>query len=289
MPKKRKQPEQPEVIDLTQEVQITKRVTFAVPEVQCERVTSDMDLDLPEVQCERIVEVKETIDDVIHFKSGSGKTSWLSNFYATKVNVDGYAFPSSEHAYQCLRNEPGNKDWMVGGKYSSYDTLLEFMEPFSTGKKGASAFSSHYSIKVVPEDKRAAKVQYWKKKNAIGIVAKTAHKKLRNQGESNTTDYSKEEQWTIFWHKILRAKFNRPEMKAKLYKTGNAILIEAGYRLKNKPESAWAASPWSGGYDKATNRCYGLNWMGDFIMRIRHELFPEIPYVPWDTLLQEYK
>ena len=226
--------------------------------------------------------VEDTMPKVVTFKSSTG--SFLSNFYGIKFEYDGDTWPSSEHAYQFMRHQPNDrKDWTWStkfrGKYAYFEYLEHLMEPVKVGKK----LTSYYSQKVVEVEKRNSKIQYWKKKNMIGIVAKTMVKMFRAKGTA-VPRKSKEEEWETYWKDILHAKFSNPEMKAKLKATGSVTLIEAQWTFKNKAKKVWYSCPWGGGYDKEQDRFYGLNWMGDFIMRTRHALFPEIPYVSWDSL-----
>lgn len=251
--------EQRDVIDLTESVKVAGQ---------------------KRLRTNRGVEMPSTLN-AVYFKSSSGpQTRIFSNFYECPVQVvvDGtrYTFPSAEHAYSFLRHvypATGTSEiheWVVGGYYDDYLVLLDFMS------------SGDYSKAKVPTEKRFAKVNYWKKRKAIGIVAKCAVKQLKRLG-TFTPRKTMREEWKLYWWNILMGKFaNNEDLIQQLVATENAWLIEDGRRsMKNASPTTWDKSPWTGGIDGYTGRKYGRNWMGIFLMGIRCAFAPWLKPKKW--------
>ena len=197
----------------------------------------------------------------------------FSNFYETpvKINIEGksFTFPSSEHAYQFLRmfypreglTNVGN--WIIGGKYANY----EYIKVLYPGKAGEHHFKKKSEAKM------------------IGLIPKKLANDYKKTGKAPLGS-DQETGWNKYWKTILTAKYSVPAMKKLLRKSGSKLLIENGIRKKYK-RPIWHHDPWTGAIDKNTGEAYGYNWMGDFLMRIRHQMFPEIPYKPWHKILEK--
>lgn len=190
----------------------------------------------------------------------------LSNLCAANFAYMLGEWPSSEHAYQFYRlralglvTNATRHEWTCGGKYANYDAITEL----------------------------GGKQAYWEKRQMIGIVAKMAADRLLKTHKIPKV-YNKTSAWTLFMV-ILRAKF-QPGTRAYdvLMATGGVVLIELGRSIHTKPLSKWASNPWCGYVDAATGTTYGLNWMGEFLMRLRDELGDAAqPRVTWRATATE--
>lgn len=212
-------------------------------------------------------------DKYIYFNSGAkAPYNQLSNFYSCQVKWNGYVFPSSEHVYQWImvKNEKkGTKpdDWVVGGKYSKFEALKEFFNKKENAEKS---------------------IAYWKKRNAIGIVAKMAANKLRTRKVGDMT--SEQKTWLEYlWLHILEAKMeNNPLIREVLLGTGEKILVEYSRIIHTKPKEMWDKNPWVGHVHRFNGKTYGYNIMGVFMMQVRGKLSkPRNHGWPWHPTATE--
>lgn len=196
-----------------------------------------------------------------YFNSSVGLKQ-LSNFWACDVTYAGLEFPSTEHVYQYerLRQEDSTTrpdDWIKGGKYSMYETLKTDF------------------------NKKERSVGHWRKRNAIGIVAKVAANSLRSKTRAGP------EKNVVLWRNILRAKMRcNPVIMQLLVGTGSKTLIEYSRSIHTKELTEWTKNPWVGHVDPTTGLMYGLNWMGDLMMQVR-SMISRTKYIPFKATATE--
>lgn len=187
----------------------------------------------------------------IYFGSGMKEPyNMLSNFhYCIVEGPDGRTYPSIEHAYQS--NYILEKDMFASGG---------ILSEYSTG------------FPLVFEEKVDKKLQYWSRKNNIGILAKMAvsNKKIMSKLKLNRVS-TFESSWEI-WRELLLSKFRQPKFKEILLSTGDAHLIEFN-RGAMREEMNGKSPKWTGMIKDG--RLYGQNLMGQYLMRIRLELRSE--------------
>ena len=195
------------------------------------------------------------------FKTGiGGPLAALSNFFACRVCWRRTVFSSAEHVFvfECLVTagvNPQLADWACGGKYDTYDYLLEM------GKKPTT-------------------VEYWRKRQAIGIVAKMVGNQLLKPYRAFLSRRTRPD--GALWMKILLAKFQTcPQLQSLLGETQGFTLVEYSRSVHTKPFLKWIDDPWCGHVHPETGERYGLNWMGELLMQVRHRLFPDDVYTPW--------
>ena len=177
--------------------------------------------------------------EFLYFGSGV-KLRELSNLYECEIEYNGYKYISSEHLYQSLQFNEFER-FTINGDLSGYDCLVKYKDVF-------------YSKKSVIE----SKVNYWKVRKCIGIVAKMCSNKkyMKKLGLTYTNKYIKDD----IFEEILRLKFNQKYFKTILLNTGDKTLVEfSRFDLK-----------WGG--KVIDNKIVGENLMGNMIEKIRNEI-----------------
>ena len=116
----------------------------------------------------------------------------LSNFTAASVAVDGWTFPSVEHAYQSCKTDDRSR-FAVGGDLA-----------------GEEAFSLLF-----PAATCEAKRRYWMAKGNLGVLAKMATKDgaMRRLGLRRNRDFVESEE---LWMRLLEAKYAQEPFKSLL-------------------------------------------------------------------------
>ena len=171
----------------------------------------------------------------------------LSNFTAASVAVDGWTFPSVEHAYQSCKTDDRSR-FAVGGDLA-----------------GEEAFSLLF-----PAATCEAKRRYWMAKGNLGVLAKMATKDgaMRRLGLRRNRDFVESEE---LWMRLLEAKYAQEPFKSLLLGTGNAYLLEFQRGARREEEASGAASYWGGLVDDQ-GRLWGRNVMGVYHMEVRDRL-----------------
>jgi predicted NAD-dependent protein-ADP-ribosyltransferase YbiA (DUF1768 family) len=205
-----------------------------------------------------------------YFGSGAG-IGELSNFAAAQVRVRDRAFPSSEHAYQCMA-KVHQDDWKrfeVGGDLSTLKTGLKLIFPVRDYPKKL----KHYSAKGT-------------RPQMVGIVALQAVKPgIARKLGLRLQPVMESDKWKPFietlFNVILLAKYRQnPGHCAKLLGTGNKPLVE--FSRGAEREAKKGKPPlWTGivvGGEKQENgvvaggSVVGQNLMGRLHMKAREEL-----------------
>ena len=182
--------------------------------------------------------IPNSINNYIQFFS-NGKEPYykMSNFNHIKDGIyfRGLKFNSTEHAFQAQ-------------KYILEDRIRFSVDGDLGGWDG---------FKLV-NDKD---VNFWKKKDNIGIVAKMATDKKRGikLGLRRNKDF---ESTMDLWIEILLLKYKKPEYKKILLSTNNLYLLEFDRGAKNK------SSKWAGIIQNGV--LYGDNLMGIYHMIVRN-------------------
>lgn len=189
---------------------------------------------------------------IVFWSNCSGKYGKLSNFHHLKEGIlfRGRTFPSSEHAFQsCFVPEDMKDCFTVSGTFGDYYSGFKSLYPSA---------SSDFIQK---------KVDYWKKKNNIGILAKMAvNRKRLGSMNIEKKSMSFEECEDTFFH-ILQKKFEIPDFKNVLLSTGKCYLLEFD---RFQQESEDKISRWGG---KIINhKVWGHNQMGSLLMKVRDTL-----------------
>tara|TARA_B100000214_G_scaffold375599_1_gene363165 strand:- start:5737 stop:6342 length:606 start_codon:yes stop_codon:yes gene_type:complete len=152
-------------------------------------------------------------ENVVSFNSSAKYPYYkFSNFYETKIVYKGMTYPSSEHAFQSqLVDDDLKKHFTIDGTIGSLTKeAFEFVG--------------------VKSDKSHQKVDYWKKKRMIGILAKQAVKMFKKK------NISAEECKNIFID-ILVEKYKCSDLNQLLLGTESKYLLEfdkSASRLKSK-------------------------------------------------------
>ena len=163
----------------------------------------------------------------------------FSNFMHVNegIRFNGVIYPSTEHAYQAQ-------------KYKVQDRFRFSIDGDLGVWNGFALISSKSPVR-------------WKRKNMIGIIAKMAtNKKRENQLKLTRIDFQTS---PILWTKILSQKFQISTYKQLLLQTKSSYLLEFD-RFAAKHGSFW------GGLLK-NDTIYGQNNMGKLLMYIRDEVF----------------
>jgi hypothetical protein len=179
-------------------------------------------------------------------------------------------FPSLEHLYQ-------------GSKARNVETLLRFTTEGDFGSWNPNLFDlTQIPKKVRDPSERAkaaeAKISYWKKKSAIGILAKIAsnikYAKVLNLGNGNMNyqveilSPSNEQE---LWVSLLRIKYSQNKNALNVLRTtGSALLIEFD-RGALKAKEANRSVHWGGLWDEQNKRVIGDNVMGKYLTIVREE------------------
>lgn len=168
----------------------------------------------------------------------------LSNFYETTVTFQGVAYPSSEHAFQShlVDNITFAERFKKGGDLATYEALKLFS--------------------------KKPNLQYWKDRNAIGVVAKKAiSKTFLKKSKVGRRFFSKEKCEELFLE-ILMAKFTQnEELKKALLATGDTYLVEVAqkYNVTCDEPPRWGGKVVQG-------VVHGHNQMGALLMHVRDQL-----------------
>ncbi len=190
----------------------------------------------------------------------------LTNFSESYIDVilggQRRRFPSSEHLYQACK------------------ALPEHAEEFCVSSPIGELTEKGFVFAGAKPEKAAAKVKFWSRTRAVGILAKMRIEMLKKQGA--TRSLSGEECYRVF-KQILIAKFVQdPFARAALEATGDAYLLEfvrsAGMDGKNE---LW------GGIEK-DGYIIGNNQMGALIMEVR-EILAKLSDDEWPTTLPRFE
>lgn len=168
----------------------------------------------------------------------------LSNFALIQppLSYNGEYYPSAEHAMQACLD-------MQGPEMYTTDGVI--------GVATVQAFSHVYNA-----NEAQRKMDYWMKKENVGILAKMQIKASKNAGMKR--DVTPTECFNL-WMPILRAKYERADFRKILLATGDKHLVEFD-RGAIKKGSRW------GGLVNADKVVVGSNNMGRALMQIREEL-----------------
>lgn len=217
------------------------------------------------------------MDSVIYFGSGmKAPYNMLSNFNKciikgkiwvmvefNKYELREYTFPSSEHYWWAhfLLRDVDIKRLSIGGDLSTLETGLPLF---------------------YKEDELKNKIQYWSKKNNVGIVTKILAGKLGTQKRKRAHDIGirmsihpsekygpqgHDSTLNKIWSKILVAKYTQNKIhRDVLVKTREESLVE----FTRCPEDRVDNEFWAGRV--IDGKLYGKNYMGDCMMSIRDAL-----------------
>lgn len=180
------------------------------------------------------------------------------------------SFASLEHLYQ-------------GTKACDEATLLRFTTSGDLGSWNPTIFDRTLvpkSIKNLDERANAAlkKMNYWRKKKCIGILAKLAanpkHGRVLQLG-TQKMNYNMEilepEDEQALWVAILKLKYTQnPSALEALLSTGDTLLIEFDKSARRTHVH------WGGLYDELTCTVLGDNVMGNYLTLVRKELAVDI-------------
>jgi hypothetical protein len=235
---------------------------------------------------------------------GSGTTNRdLSNLYAAPVTLCAPLDPA------LLLLSPKLRDWCSSSSSSSFpsieqlwhalkakdkETFLRFTTAGDLGAWSPDFFAATTAAKkeaklakslglasktqLSPEQRRQLAfkcMNYWKKFNLIGIVAKLAanpeYGPSLRLGEEKM-DYRREtlpaDLEQSVWMVLLRLKYTQnPGVHEKLQGTGAAVLYEL-----DRHSSLQRPSHWGGKLDVSTGQIIGENVMGVYLSRVREEL-----------------
>lgn len=173
----------------------------------------------------------------------------LSNFWECGVDFENRHFPSSEHAFQYVRTrgEERRKEYTSEGGFGRW-----------TG------FGLFHKVPALA----AKKEEYWKKKRNIGILAKLA---INRTKEEHKVAMTSEEAHDAFY-RILWAKFTQNEdLKCVLLDTGDAYLFEFD-KSATRLDQAIPPRRVRWGAQVVDNVVVGDNQMGALLMEIRRDL-----------------
>lgn len=229
-------------------------------------------------------------EPVVLFKADKAKPLCsLSNFAVVRsgVRFEGLVYPSVEHAFHAQKYHPSCRAL------------------FSVGVFGNPADSFHagwtaYYAALTPAGDNAKKVEKQKnskhargdakgKKDTMGVLAKMVNTLCRNEpGKMPLLGLRPNPEWDFndaheaLWMRLVRSKFEDPEMSAILKGTGTNYLIEFQKHekvwdrgLKRKTEVDHVDF-YTAYYDEAAKDCAHCNEprcsaMGKFLMKVRDE------------------
>jgi predicted NAD-dependent protein-ADP-ribosyltransferase YbiA (DUF1768 family) len=190
-------------------------------------------------------------DNVLYFGSGT-KCKELSNLYKCEILYKGNVYNSVENVYQSLKFiESDHHRFMKCGDLGGYDGLIKYGNIFYGNNKS--------------KEEIEKKMEYWRKKNCIGIIAKM----------SGNIKYSKKLGLTFIgikndvFKEILKIKFENEKFKKILENSKGKYLVEFSRSCKKNFEKG-IIEKWCGLVDD--NKLYGENLMGNIIMDIRENL-----------------
>jgi predicted NAD-dependent protein-ADP-ribosyltransferase YbiA (DUF1768 family) len=232
--------------------------------------------------------MSDSREPFIYFGSSS-KLPELSNFYHTSITVtlntlpdallrrcpalgnalahsasESLVFPSSEHLYQ-------------GSKARTEATVLRFTVDGDLGSWNPNIFNNTLVPKKVLDLRTRAelaikKMNFWKKKNCIGILAKLAANPTHGRAlglSASTMAYDLErlspEAERELWLGLLGLKFASFPLAQKLKETGTKTLIEFD-------KGAARGAHWGGLWDKETRQVVGDNVMGKYLEEVRERV-----------------
>ena len=179
----------------------------------------------------------------------STKNRELSNLYSCLIEYKGERYNSLEHVYQSLKFKPKQRHrFTVGGDLGDFDALLMFKQVFYTKK--------------TTEQDVYKKIDYWGKRNCIGIVAKMAS----NKKHSKKLGLSYIGVDDDVFYDLLKLKFAIPEFRDLLLDTKDEELVEFSRFAKTRPDQ----EKWGGMI--VDGKLYGENKMGKMIMKTRSYL-----------------
>lgn len=176
----------------------------------------------------------------------------LSNFFETKVVIDGRVYPSSEHAFQAMLS--------LDSDAFTLDSEIGKLTPEACRYVG------------YPNDKMHDKCKTWSKKKNVGILAKMLISKHDKLGLKRTVTC---EECEALFKKILLEKFRTNSIARKvLLDTKDAYLYEfvksSNRRFqKNGEIERWGAMIVDG-------KVVGDNQMGALMMWVRKELLEKL-------------
>lgn len=175
----------------------------------------------------------------------------LSNFYECVIEYDGDMYNSTEHAYQSLKFIKSDRHrFTISGDLGSYDGIQKFGKIF-------------YGKNITQED-LSKKIDYWKTRKCIGVVAKMSSnpKFSKRLGLTYEEDHEKDEKFKD----ILKIKYDIPRFKKILDKTKGRLIIEFSRGAKRLHERG-IREKWCGLVEDGI--LYGENTMGKWLMEIR--------------------
>lgn len=195
-------------------------------------------------------------DNVLYFGSGT-KCKELSNLYECDILYKGNVYSCIENVYQSLKFiESDRCRFMKSGDLGGYDGLIKYGNIFY-GKKSKEEFEK--------------KIEYWRKKNCIGIIGKLSSsvKNVKKLGLTFVKIKDENENLLIF-KELLIIKFENEKFKKILENSKGKYLVEFSRSCKRNFEKG-IIEKWCGLVDD-DNKLYGKNLMGSLIMDIREKM-----------------
>jgi predicted NAD-dependent protein-ADP-ribosyltransferase YbiA (DUF1768 family) len=185
--------------------------------------------------------------EFVYFGSGTSLKE-LSNFYNCEISYKGNLYNSVEHVYVSL-------------KFIETDRI-RFQKNSDLGD--FNAFERYKDIFYPKTVDISKKINYWKSRRCVGIVAKMCGnpKNAKKLGLTFTMDLVAKEELMM---EILKIKFENIEFKKILKQTGNKILVEFKRNFIKNEKEYW------GGY-VVDNIIYGNNKMGSLLMELRKNI-----------------
>jgi predicted NAD-dependent protein-ADP-ribosyltransferase YbiA (DUF1768 family) len=192
-----------------------------------------------------------SVDDVVMFASGlQAPYCHLSNFSKCDVPIEfeGLMYSSAEHAFQAARfpQDVRAEFFSVDGKYSSLS--VDSFIAVGVSKKMAEK-----------------KLNYWSKKNMIGVIPKM----LVNRMKSRARELTAKEVEDVFTQ-ILMSKYTRNKgHRTILLNTGDKILLEFVRSANSRFEKSSGKDIERWGGMVVNNKIVGHNQQGWLHMKVR--------------------
>jgi predicted NAD-dependent protein-ADP-ribosyltransferase YbiA (DUF1768 family) len=196
-------------------------------------------------------------------KEDKDNSHQFSNLYESEVILDGYNFPSAEHAFQSQKYPDVRHRFAMGGDLSTFSGLSYFYPRMS-----------HDTDPKKMKNTAEGKTKYWSKKNMVGIVAKMCQKNHQKAVLPPPKPITMEMK-LLFFRAILLSKFNsNTVLKQRLVETGNRYLLEFCRGAQRREKLGGDPERW-GGIAVQTEEgfiLFGDNTMGNLLMELRSQI-----------------
>jgi len=196
-------------------------------------------------------------EDVLYFGSAM-KLRELSNLYECDILFEGDVYNSVENVYQSLKFKKEDRvRFMKDGDLGGYDGLIKYGKIFYGKNKS--------------QEELNKKMEYWKKRKCIGIIAKMSSNKkyVEKLGLTYNKEIFNDYEKKLIFKEILMIKFNNKKFNKILEESKGKILIEFSRSSKRNYENG-IIEKWCGLVDNGV--LYGNNLMGNIIMDIRKNI-----------------